>query len=266
MKSVLFIPVYNQIVEFPTVLRELRETNLPCDTVLLVNNGSSDGSEKLVAESGYEVINLLTNRGIGHSFMWAVDWALTRGYDVFSVIASNGKMLPSELSRVLDPVLSGEADYVTGSRYLDGGESPNLPVFRQLSIPMVGWMVKALFGATLTDATCGYKAFRLDLLRRAQFDWKAKSLDTYGFEYYLYGKILRDPSIRWKEVPITMRYPTKGKRYSKIKPFSGWYEMLKPWVIARFDGKGFAKEEAFHRQLIETSSEQSSGLITKGAK
>ncbi|OVE79620.1 hypothetical protein BVY02_02650, partial [bacterium J17] len=68
----------------------------------------------------------------------------------------------------------------------------------------------------------------------------AEWLDTYGFEYYLYAKVLREESIRKKEVPVTMRYPEKGKRYSKIKPFKGWYEMLKPWVIASIDGKGFS--------------------------
>ena len=243
MKSVLFIPVYDQVTEFPTVLKELKESSLPVDTVLIVNNGSSDGSEKLVAESGYEVINLVTNRGIGHSFMWAIDWALKRNYDIFSVIASNGKMLPSELKNVIIPVQRGEADYVTGSRFLLGGDSPNLPKFRQLSIPMVGGLVNRLYGVHLTDATCGYKAFNLDIIRRAQFNWRAAWLDTYGFEYYLYGKVLREPSLRWKEVPITMRYPSKGQRYSKIKPFSGWYAMLKPWIVARFDRKGFAKAE-----------------------
>lgn len=243
MKSLLFIPVYDQVTELPTVLRELKETSLPVDTVLLVNNGSSDGSEKLVAESGYEVINLVTNRGIGHSFMWAIDWALKHDYQIFSVIASNGKMLPSELRNVVEPVRKGEADYVTGSRFLVGGQSPNLPKFRQLSIPLVGSLVNNLFGVKLTDATCGYKAFNLDIIRRARFNWKARWLDTYGFEYYLYGKVLQDPTIRWKEVPITMRYPPRGQRYSKIKPFSGWYAMLKPWVIARLDGEGFASIE-----------------------
>lgn len=240
MKSVLFIPVYDQAQEFPTVLRELKETPLAVDTVLLVNNGSSDGSEKLVAESGYEVINLATNRGIGHSFMWAIDWALQRDYQIFSVIASNGKMLPRELSAVVDPVRRGEADYVTGSRFLSGGQSPNLPKFRQLSIPMVGALVNTLYGVHLTDATCGYKAFNLDIIRRANFNWKAPWLDTYGFEYYLYGKVLREPTLRWREVPITMRYPPRGQRYSKIKPFSGWYALLKPWLVARLDGKGFS--------------------------
>lgn len=243
MRSILFIPVYDQIHELPGVLSELRAQPLACDTVLFVNNGSTDGSEKLVRDSGFEYIDLAVNRGIGHSFIWAVKWALERNFDVFSVIASNGKMLPSELPRVLDPIARGEADYVTGSRFLPGGSSPNLPTFRRSSIPMVNAFVRALYGVRLTDATCGYKAFKLDILKRAEFDWTARWLDTYGFEYYLYGKVLRSKSLRWCEVPITMRYPTKGKRYSKIKPLVGWYDMLKPWVVARFDGRTFASAD-----------------------
>ena len=45
MKSICFIPVYNQIKEFPTVLKELKNSNLPVDEILLINNGSNDGSE-----------------------------------------------------------------------------------------------------------------------------------------------------------------------------------------------------------------------------
>jgi dolichol-phosphate mannosyltransferase len=239
VKTVLFIPVYNQISEFPQVLEELKSVSLACDSVLLVNNGSSDGSETLVRTSGYEFIDLPRNVGIGYSFMRATEWALARGFDIFSVIASNGKMLPQELSRVVDPILRNEADYVTGSRFLPGGAFPNLPTFRRMSIPAVTIAVRALYGASLTDATCGYKAYRLSLLRNAQFNWKDPWLNTYGFEYYLYGKVLLQPRVRWCEVPITMRYPESGKPYSKIRPGSGWYDMLKPWVVARFDRKGF---------------------------
>jgi dolichol-phosphate mannosyltransferase len=240
MKTVLFIPVYNQIREFPTVLAELRAASLPCDSVLLVNNGSSDGSETLVRESGFEYIDLPKNLGVGYSFIKATEWALERGFETFAVIASNGKMLPQELSRVVAPIRDNVADYVTGSRFLPGGEFPNLPRFRRLSIPLVNLFVRFLYGIRLTDATCGYKAYRLSIFRRATFDWSSPALNTYGFEYYLYGKILRDPSIRHLEVPITMRYPGGGVPYSKIRPFKGWYEMLKPWVVARIDGKGFS--------------------------
>ena len=240
MNILCFIPVYDQIEELPTVLRELRETKLPCDTVLLFNNGCSDGSEKLIRESGYEYIEIPKNMGVGYAMIRSIDWALEHNYDVFVCLASNGKMLPSEMGRVLAPILRGEADYVTGSRFLEGGDSPNLPTFRRSSIPMVNMFVKLITGKTITDATCGYRAFKLDIMRKARFDWHAEWLYTYGIEYYLYAKVLCGRSIRWIEVPITMRYPEKGRRYSKIKPFKGWYEMLRPWLIARFDGLGFS--------------------------
>ena len=128
----------------------------------------------------------------------------------------------------------------------DDGEEHALPPIQWKEEPEISSNIFAglLSGSKLTDATCGYRAYKLDILKRAEFDWHAEWLDTYGFEYYLYAKVLREKSIRKKEVPVTMRYPGKGKRYSKIKPFKGWYEMLKPWVVARVDGKGFSPKAA----------------------
>lgn len=243
MRSLFFVPVYNQILEFPLVLEELRSTILPCTTILLVNNGSNDGSEALIRSSGFDYLDLPQNRGVGYSFMCALEWALKKDYQIFGSMAGNGKMLPDEMGQVLNPILADEADYVTGSRFLKGGNYPNLPGFRRYAIPCVNIFVKFLTGKSLSDATCGYRAMRTDIFSRAQFDWKHRSLETYGFEYYLYCKVLRDRHIRWKEVPVTMRYPAKGQRYSKIKPFKGWYEMLKPWVQATFDGYGFKAED-----------------------
>ena len=247
MKSVCFIPVYNQIQELPLVLSELRAAPLACDTVLLVNNGSDDGSEQLIRSSEFEYLDFPQNLGIGFGFIKAIEWALARDYELFCVIAGNGKMLPVEMPRVLDPLRRGEADYVTGSRFLDDGASPNLPGFRRISIPMVTRFVNLLYGTALTDVTCGYRAYRLDLIRRARFDWKAPSLYGYGFEYFLYSKVLQDPTIRSIEVPITMRYPPQGKRYSKIKPIVGWYDMLKPWVQGRLSRGGFAASDGTSR-------------------
>jgi dolichol-phosphate mannosyltransferase len=239
MRSLFFSPVFNQAHELPRMLDELRSTNLACDEFMFVNNGSSDGSEDIVRRSGYKVIEIARNRGVGHSIVVAADYAMQNGFDVIGGMASNGKMLPSEMSRILDPIRAGQADYVTGSRFMNGGDSPNLPEFRRRAIPMVNHVVWATTGARVTDATCGYRAFRLDLLQRAEFDWRAEWLSTYGLEYYLYAKVILDRSVRWLEVPITMRYPPAG-RYSKIRPGRDWWAMLKPWAVARLDGKGFA--------------------------
>ena len=129
MRSLFFIPVYNQILELPLVLEELKASPLACTTILLVNNGSNDGSELLIRNSGFDYLDLPVNRGVGYSFMCALDWAIEHDYQIFGSLAGNGKMLPSEMGRVLAPILADEADYVTGSRFLSGGTSPNLPGF-----------------------------------------------------------------------------------------------------------------------------------------
>ena len=239
MKSVYFCPVYDEIRELPIFLEDLAAADLPCSELLFVNNGSSDGSEELVRSAGYPFLDLPENLGVGYSYMLAVDWAIENGFDVFGTIATNGKMLPSEMPRVLGPVLRGEVDYVTGSRFMEGGASPNLPEFRARAIPWVNRFVRALTGVALTDATCGYRAFRLDVFRTAEFDWHDPWLNTYGFEYYCYAKVLLDGRWRCTEVPVTMRYPARRTDYSKVRPFVGWYQMLKPWVVARADGTGY---------------------------
>lgn len=248
MKTVVTIPVYNQIDELPHLLAEIASVDLPCDDVLLVNNGSDDGSAELIHESGHQFIDVPENRGVGYALIAGARWAIERDYELFAVMAGNGKMLPGELHRVLDPILSGEFDYITGSRFMPGGSSPNLRTFRKFAIPAVNFFVRVVTGAKVTDATCGYAAYRLEILRRAKFDWQAAWLEHYGFEYFLRSKVIRDKSIRWKEVPITMRYPTAGKRYSKIKPFSGWFSMLRPWIRARFNRQGFEHPQQPERQ------------------
>lgn len=239
MKSVFFMPVFDQILEFPQVLEELKSAPLPVDAILIVNNGSSDGSEHLVRTSGYDFIDIPSNQGTGYSFIRAIDWALERDFDIIGTMASNGKMLPAQMHRLLDPVKDGKVDYATGSRFLKEGDFPNLPYFRRMSIPMVNLFVNTLYGVSLTDATCGYRAMRLEIFRKANFDWHASWLYGYSMEYYVFAKVIHDKKWRWMEVPVTMRYPPKGVRYSKIKPFIGWWDMLKPWLVARVDGKGF---------------------------
>jgi glycosyltransferase involved in cell wall biosynthesis len=238
MRVVFFAPVFDQVRELPRVLDEFAAARLPEVVLLLVNNGSRDGSERLVRESGHPYIDLPRNVGVGGAYMLALDWALARPVEVFGTLAANGKMLPAEIPRLVAPILAGAADYVSGSRFLAGGAAPHLPSFRRRAIPLVNLYVRWLTGAALTDATCGFRAFRLDLLRRAEFDWHARWLTTYGLEYYLYAKVLLDGRLRWTERPVTMRYPATGP-YSKIRAGRDWWEMLKPWMVARLDRLGF---------------------------
>jgi glycosyltransferase involved in cell wall biosynthesis len=239
MKTLLWIPVFNQSAEFPRLLDEIRAAPPAWDQVLIVNDGSTDGTAALIHASGHAVIDVPERRGVGHSYMRALDWALAKGYDILVGIAGNGKMAPSEVGRCTAPILEEGYDYVTGSRFLAGGGYPNLPRFRRLAIPAVNCLAGLAVGRKLSDATCGFRALRTAVMRRAQFDWHRPELYTYAFEYYLFAKIILDGRLRWKEVPVSMRYPGRGKAYSKIRPFRDWVPMLKPWLQARFEREGF---------------------------
>lgn len=234
----MFLPIYNQINELPRVIDEIRHEG-PADVdFLLCDNGSTDGSSQLIAESRLPTISVAENQGIGHSYRLALEWASARDYQIFGTMAGNGKMLAREVPRLIQPLRAGAAHYVTGSRFLHGGDYPNLPGFRRLAIPMVNVFVWLMTGRKVTDSTNGFRAFRLDLLEAHDFDFKAPWIRTYGLEYYLYAKALLDDRVVCIEVPSTMRYPEQGQ-YSKIRPGTDWLAMLRPWWRARFDGKGF---------------------------
>ncbi len=242
LKVLGFSPVFNQLRELPTLLEELSATGPACDEFLLVNNGSNDGSEHIVRASGWPCIEVARNRGVGWAIIAATEWAREHGYDVLVGLASNRKMLPAEMERVVGPIRRGEADYVTGSRYLEGGTSPNLPAFRRCAIPIVNLAARWATGSPVTDATCGYRAFRVDIFDRARFDWRAEWLWTYAFEPYLYGKVLiAGAAVRWLEVPITMRYPSRGQAYTKIRPGLDWWRMIYPFFWARIERGRFVE-------------------------
>lgn len=240
-RILFWMPVYNQVLELSTFLDELHKAPLPCDEFLIIDNASSDGSDKLIEQSGFNFLRLPKNRGIGYSYQVVVKWALERNFDYLGTIAGNGKMLPQEALRLVEPILKGTADYVTGSRFMRGGAYPNLPLFRRITIPLVNLWVFFLSAKYLTDSTCGYRVFPLEMFRRAQFDWQASWLETYSFEYYIYAKVLYSKQFRTIEVPVTMRYPPRGQRYSKISGIVDWAAMLKPWVVA-WRGGFFAKD------------------------
>jgi dolichol-phosphate mannosyltransferase len=236
--TLIFVPVWNQLAQLPQVIEEIRNAPRGID-FLFVNNGSTDGSGAAIEASGLPFINVAINQGIGHSFNIAFDWARDRGYAFFGSMAGNGKMIATEAQRFTEALRSGKADYVTGSRFLPGGASPNLPSFRRWAIPLVNFLAWLTTGRRLTDATNGFRVFRLEILEAATFDLRAEWMQTYGFEYYVYAKALLDDRIRCIEVPSTMRYPERGE-YSKIRPVLDWMAMLRPWVKARFDKRGFS--------------------------
>lgn len=213
-------------------LRRLVE-RFPADRdygLLLVDDGSTDGSAAGLASEGFEVIRHESNRGVGAAIRSALAHCREHGYDVVVIMAGNGKMLPEEIPRLLEPIAADRADYVQGSRYLKGGSSPNLPLARHLAIKAFTLVASALLRRRQTDVTCGFRAYRVSLTQDPRLDLDQDWLGRYEMEYYLHYKAVR-LGYRVAEVPVSMVYPPGEKEYSKIKPFVGWWSIIRPWIF-----------------------------------
>ncbi len=198
--------------------------------LLFVDDGSNDGTEQFLSSLGHAVIRHDTNLGVGAGIRDAVKYARKQGYEIIVIMAGNGKMQPEEIPKLIEPILDNRADYVQGSRYLEGGRSPNLPTFRKITIRLFTAIVNIFLRFQGTDITCGFRAYRLNIFNHPRINIEQDWLGRYEMEYYIHYKTAT-LGFRIVEVPVAMVYPAEKTNYSKIRPFIGWWSMVRPWIF-----------------------------------
>ncbi len=201
------------------------------DTWLPVDDGSSDDGPDLLRRHGIEPLVQPARSGIGAAIKAVVRYARAHDYDILVVMAGNNKDDPAEIPRLLAPILERGVDYVQGSRFLAGGSSPHLPLFRRIAIQMLSLLFRIYSRRRCTDLTNGFRAYRLALFDDPRIDIEQDWLDDYEYEYYVHWKAYT-LGYEVAEVPVTKTYPgVKGVEYSKIKPITGWWRMLRPFIL-----------------------------------
>jgi dolichol-phosphate mannosyltransferase len=234
----VLLPCYDESGRIGRVLEQMLEVRDLVDEVVVVDDGSRDGSRDEVRASRMPVTLLEhgTRRGLGEVIRTFYRHALARGFEVLVVMAGNGKDDPRNLRQLLRPIFAGEADYVQGSRYAAGGASERLPWHRALAIRLFTRAVSLVSGRRTTDASNGFRAYRSEILRDPRIDWEAPWLgSSYQVEIYLLLATTR-LGYRVSEVPVTKIYPKDGKAYSKATA-RDWWNLAKPilWHALRLD-------------------------------
>jgi dolichol-phosphate mannosyltransferase len=198
--------------------------------VAVVDDGSTDETASVVRDRGLVVIARSTRGGAGAAVRTAYAWARRRGYDICVILAGNDKDRPAEMRALIEPIVSGEADLVQGSRYLPGGFNRNMPFIRRMASQHVH---PALFsvaaGRRMTDTTNGYRALRLSVLDDARIALEQPWLDGYDLEPYL---LLRAVQLGYvvREVPVSKSYPESGP-YTKMRVVIDWWSIVRPIVM-----------------------------------
>lgn len=225
-KILAIIPTYNEEAQIGSVLQRFSHSLV--DEVLVINDGSTDATPKIIAKFPVKVIAHKRKLGVGRCIKDGIDYALRNAYNILVVMAGNGKDDPREIPRLLKPILEENYDYVQGSRFLAGGEWKNLPFARLLAIKTFSLIWSIYFHRRITDITNGFRAYRTALFNDTRINIWQEWLDTYELEYYLQYKVL-GLEYKFKEVPVSKVYPEK-KKYTKIRPFVDWWKIVKPII------------------------------------
>ena len=199
------------------------------DKFIGVNDGSTDAGAKILRSKGIEVLDQ-PHKGTGACIKRAIRYAQENEYDILVVMAGNNKDDPAEIPKLIEPIFSKNADYVQGSRFLPGGASPHLTWFRWLAIRLLSFAFKLYSSRPCTDLTNGFRAYRVSLFDDSRINIWQDWLDTYEYEYYVHWKV-HMLGYNVTEVPVIKAYPgTRGVAYTKIRPITGWWRMLRPLV------------------------------------
>jgi dolichol-phosphate mannosyltransferase len=163
MRVLTAVPVYNEERHAEGVLQEVRRY---AGDILVVNDGSTDRTGELLARlNGIRVITHPQNRGYGAALASAFAFALQHDYDVLVTMDCDGQHEPARIPVLLEAI--HDADIVSGSRYLrDFHQDSSAPQDRQRINQIITSELNGRYGLHLTDAFCGFKAYRREALAR----------------------------------------------------------------------------------------------------
>ena len=229
-KILIICPVFNEAHHLEKLIYEFKSTKFHGD-LLFINSGSKDRSLSIIKKSEFNYISLKKNLGVGNAIVKGIQHGLDNNYEIVCTIAGNGKMRPKHINEFTELIINKGYHYVQGSRYIQF-EKNNMPLFRRLIIPFITRVFSYLFNYKFTDATCGFRAFDLNLIKAASFNINAKWLRKYAFEPYFFSNIILDKKVKKIEIPVTMDYPEKNIKYTKIKPLIDYPSLFFPYLVA----------------------------------
>lgn len=225
MKLLVIVPAYNEEESIQGVIRDLREEVSFAD-VLVVNDGSHDGTGRIAAGLGVKTLDLPFNLGIGGAMQAGYLYARKHDYDVAVQFDGDGQHRAHEIKKLLQPIVNGEADLVVGSRFMQPGEY-KAPVMRRIGMRIFSFILSFILKRLVTDTTSGFRAAN------------TKTIDFFSRSYPQdYPEVetlvlVHKRGLRLAEVPVNMGERTGGR--TSITAIQSVYYMVKV-MLAIFIG------------------------------
>jgi dolichol-phosphate mannosyltransferase len=211
VRVLVVLPTYNEAENIERVLRRIRAA-LPEAGVLVVDDGSPDGTANLAEKLGGELANIEVLRrraksGLGSAYRAGFAWGLDRGWEAFVEMDADLSHEPEALPSLIEPLTEG-TDLVVGSRYVPGGSIPNWRWHRRVLSQGGNVYAALLLRLHVADSTSGFRAYRAEALRRINLD--DVRAEGYGFQIEMVLRVLQNGG-QVTEVPIRFVDRVQGK-------------------------------------------------------
>ena len=196
------VPAYNEAGSIAAVVAEIRRAQ-PTVDVVVVDDGSIDATAMLAEKAGAIVLRMPFNVGIGGAVQTGYQFALARGYDVAVQVDGDGQHDPSELGKIVAPLIDGEADMAVGTRFR-GERTYRAPLGRRIGIGMFARIVSVMVGHKVTDTTSGFRAVNRSGIRLFSREYPNDYPEVESIV------LLCRHALTMTEVPVEMRERSAG--------------------------------------------------------
>jgi len=209
---VVIIPAFNEEKSIAIIIQKTKKY---VNQVIVVDDHSTDNTEKVARLHGATVIRHPKNMGVGAAMKTGIAYAKKfLEPSVVITIDADGQHKPEDIPRLIQPIISGEADIVLGSRFLHR-QLTGMPIIKNIGNKVLTVIINLLAGVKLTDTQTGFRAFN----RKALLSLNLTSDFTYTQEMIL---VLRHKGFRCTEVPVQVnpRKHGQSKVASKINRYA----------------------------------------------
>jgi glycosyltransferase involved in cell wall biosynthesis len=192
----VILPAYNEEVSIGSIVLL---TKFYADNVIVVDDGSTDRTAEVAGKAGAEVIVHEVNKGKGGALKTGFTAASNMGADIIVTMDSDGQHNPADISKLVAPIIEGNADIVNGSRYLNGVDK-NTPVYRRVGQTVLDRFTYINSGLKISDSQSGFRAFAASTVDIFRFNANGMAIES---------EMLSDAGkagLRITEINIGVRY------------------------------------------------------------
>lgn len=220
VKTLLIIPAYNEEESLKHTIDSLQD-KAPWVDFLIVNDGSTDGTERVCRENHYPFLGLATNLGLAGAFQAGLKYAYRHDYDCAIQFDADGQHLPEYIQSLADATKI--YDIAIGSRYIDNKKPRSMRMFGS---NLIQGAIKITTGKTITDPTSGMRAFNKRMIAVM-----ANGLN-FGPEPDTVSYLIKRANAKVIEVPVEMQDRQAGESY--LNPWRSAIYMLRMAVSILF--------------------------------